>query len=39
MFMEARIGIASGPSPRLDVPDPADCGPHALKNLETINWR
>jgi hypothetical protein len=39
LFKHARIDIASDPSPVLDNPQPVDCGPYALANLETINWR
>lgn len=38
LFMDVRIDIASDPTPRLDEPEPADCGPYALKHLEVIEW-
>jgi hypothetical protein len=38
MFMDVRIDIASDPSPVLDVPEPVDCGPYALNNLEIVLW-
>jgi hypothetical protein len=39
LFLEARIDIASDPSPKIDLPEPSDCGPQAMANLETVNWR
>jgi hypothetical protein len=39
IFLKARIDVASDPSPKLDHPDPADCGPYALAHLETVHWR
>ena len=39
LFLEARIDIASDPSPKLDYPEPSDCGPSALASLETALWR
>jgi hypothetical protein len=38
IFLKARIDIASDPSPKIDLPQPSDCGPYALANLETVNW-
>ncbi len=38
IFMDVRIDIASDPAPILDEPEPVDCGPYALKNLEIIYW-
>lgn len=39
VFLHCRIKIASDPSPALDSPEPADCGPHARSLLETVHWR
>jgi len=38
MFLEVRIDIASDPSPLIDQPEPADCGPYARNHLEIIEW-
>ncbi|SFI23524.1 hypothetical protein SAMN05192551_10964 [Tindallia magadiensis] len=38
IFMDVRIDIASDPAPILDEPEPVDCGPYALKNLEIVDW-
>lgn len=38
LFLHSRIDIASDPSPKLDDPEPSDCGPYAQKHLETVNW-
>lgn len=38
LFLDARIDLASDPSPVLDDPEPADCGPYALAHLETVAW-
>lgn len=39
LFLEARIDIASDPSPKLDYPSPGDCGPYAMAHREKVNWR
>jgi hypothetical protein len=39
VFLHCRIDIASDPSPALDCPNPADCGPYAKARLETVLWR
>jgi hypothetical protein len=39
LFLGCRVDIASDPSGRLDVPEPADCGPYAKDHLETVIWR
>ncbi len=39
VFLHCRIDIASDPSPALDCPNPADCGPYARSRLETVTWR
>jgi len=38
IFLKARIDIASDPSPKIDLPEPGDCGPTALARLEEVNW-
>jgi hypothetical protein len=37
-FLDARIDIASDPTPALDMPEPGDCGPYAKNHLETVEW-
>jgi hypothetical protein len=39
LFMNARIDLAFDPEYFVDSPDPADFGPHAMKNLEELNWK
>lgn len=39
IFRHARIDIASDPQEMLDNPEPIDCGPFALANLEEVNWK
>ncbi|PTN36930.1 hypothetical protein C6366_08590 [Desulfonatronum sp. SC1] len=39
IFRHARIDIASDPQDILDNPEPIDCGPSALANLEEVNWK
>ena len=39
IFKHARIDIASDPQAILDDPEPIDCGPYALANLEEVNWK
>lgn len=39
IFRHARIDIASDPHATLDDPEPIDCGPYALANLEEVNWK
>lgn len=39
LFWHARIDIASDPSPALDQPTPADCGPFARDHLEQVDYR
>ena len=38
LFDACRIDIASDPQACLDDPEPVDCGPYALANLQTIKW-
>ena len=38
LFLHGRIDLASDPSPEIDKPDPVDCGPTALTQLETVQW-
>ncbi len=38
LFLHGRIDLASDPSPAIDDPDPVDCGPTALNQLQTIQW-
>ena len=38
-FLGARVDLAFSPHESLDEPEPADCGPYAMKNLEEYNWK
>lgn len=39
LFMDARIDLAFDPEEFVDNPYPSDFGPHAMKNLEIMEWK
>ncbi len=39
LFMGARIDLAFDPEDFVDIPEPADFGPYAMKNLEVISYK
>ncbi len=38
LFLEARIDLAFDPEEFVDIPQPVDFGPYAMKNLEKVQW-